>query len=163
LLPKDNAREVTDYKEIEADAKSMLELLDYGIYINGSRRGAVALAHAQVSRTPFNFFVIDKAYRSMFNSRRVIINPKIVEQNDLVPFQEGCLSFDSKPTNTRRFRNLRVQWQYPDGSGVLNHARTDYFSDLAAMVLQHEIDHARGKNIHEEFAEYNRLEEAVNK
>lgn len=155
-LPKTKAAVVENMDQIKDDVEGMVKLLDYGIYVDGKRRGAIALAHGQINAKHFNFFVVDGPYKKMFNGRRVIINPTIIDQSDYVPFEEGCLSFDKPAAQTRRFRNLKVSWQYPDGSGGLHWARTDDFSDLAAMVIQHEIDHANGENVHEKFAEYNR-------
>lgn len=160
LLSKKPAKTVETFNQIENDADGMIVALDKGLNINGvTRRGAVALSHCQVSLTPFNFFVLDKRYKHMFGDRRIIVNPKIVDQSELISFQEGCLSFPDRPdAKTKRFRNIEVEYQYPTSSRELSYPKRFKFTDLAAIILQHEIDHGQGLNIHDKFEDLNKNE-----
>lgn len=157
-LPKSVAKQVEHFDQIKEEAYQMLDLIDHGM----QGRGAIALHHAQVNAAPFNFFVINKGGRGDFKDRRIIINPKITDQKDLVPFEEGCLSYPKSFIKTRRFEHIKVEYNYPKGDGSLGLVQPPdrAFDGFAAFVFQHEFDHGQGKNIHNEFAEYNRPEEA---
>lgn len=156
LLSKKPSKIVENFTEIKADAYEMLDTLDKGIVRNGIRAGAVALSHCQISVQSFKFFVLDRRFKDLFGKRRIIVNAKIVDQKDMVPFREGCLSFPDRPeAQTRRFRHIEVEYQVPDASGELGRPKRYKFSDFPAMILQHEIDHSEGLNIYEKFEQYN--------
>lgn len=156
-LSKKPAKHVENFDQIRVDAYRMLESLDRGIIIGNERVGAIALSHAQVSQEPFNFFVIDSSVKQYFKYR-IIINPKIVHQETIVPFEEGCMSFVNRPHfKTERFRYIDVEWQHASESSQI-HPRTkrERLEDFPAMIFQHEIDHSMGTNIYEKFLEINR-------
>lgn len=157
-LSKKKARPVTSFADIKEDAYAMLDLLDKGIIHKDHRLGAVALSHAQVSKEPFTFFVVDRAYKQFFGGRRIIINAKVTDQKDIVSFEEGCLSFPDRPHwQTKRFRQIDVEWNFPAVNGEI-HWRTnkEHHDGLVAMIYQHELDHAAGETIYSKFLEENR-------
>ena len=39
----------------------------------------------------------------------ILINPKVVDVWDEIPFYEGCLSFPKKGINTKRYKNIVVK------------------------------------------------------
>lgn len=159
-----NTMPVESFDQIKEDVEVMLKMVDAGIIKEGKTVDAWALHHSQISDTPFNFFVINKGLRDAFNGRRVIVNPKITDQQDLVPFEEECVSLHTdKPFRTRRFENIKVEYQYPKGDGTLKFPHKDFLIGFPAFVFQHEFDHGRGRNIRDEFAEYNRPEPAPKK
>lgn len=71
----------------------------------------------------------------------IMFNPIIISKvEEKMNFLEGCLSIKNKKTNTKtRSKTITVKWQ--DKSGSYNEKE---FTDLSAVVLQHEIDHLSG-------------------
>lgn len=65
-----------------------------------------------------------------------LVNPEIIEKNDLVEFDEGCLSFPGKSVKTHRYQEVRVK------SDVEPHEFVA--TGLIAVCIQHEIDHLDG-------------------
>ena len=71
---------------------------------------------------------------------RVFINPEIINHsNNLVPYNEGCLSIPEQYAEVMRPDRVHARWQ--DEKGV---TQEDEISGLLAVCLQHEIDHLNG-------------------
>jgi len=68
-----------------------------------------------------------------------LVNPRIVEQDGSISIDEGCLSFPGIDVSIRR--SDRVKVEYLDEQGV---PRVIEAFDIAAICLQHEIDHLDG-------------------
>ena len=68
----------------------------------------------------------------------VMFNPVIVRQSGAYEAEEGCLSL-SGTRKTRRFQNIKVQWQ---NERFQTRLRT--FTGWTAEIIQHEIDHCEG-------------------
>ena len=68
----------------------------------------------------------------------IMFNPEILSKSDeLQHFLEGCLSAKGKTVDTNsRAKSIEVRWQEKDGSCIEKR-----FSDLTAVVIQHEVDH----------------------
>jgi len=94
----------------------------------------------------------------------ILINPKIVEQWDEVPYYEGCLSFKGKGINTKRYKNIVITTEQEegelyfsgaenpsDGKGSWEKDSSDKHDEelrlLEAICVQHEIDHLNGMTI----------------
>ncbi len=71
-----------------------------------------------------------------------LINPKVVKKEGSQELEEGCLSIPGVCVKVRRARRVKILAQ--DGSGE---PVTIEAEDLLARVLQHEIDHLKGKLI----------------
>jgi peptide deformylase len=69
----------------------------------------------------------------------VYINPVIIERKGTQEGEEGCLSFPGLYQKVRRSKNVKVRAYNLKGEAVDVVA-----SELAARVLQHEIDHLDG-------------------
>lgn len=70
----------------------------------------------------------------------VFINPEIIEASqDNTPYQEGCLSFPNLYIELERSKQVRLKWQDIDGL-----EKTEEFSGLEAVCVQHELDHLNG-------------------
>lgn len=156
------AKPVESFDQIEKDAIEMCAMLDAGIKKGDKYANGAALHHAQVSADPFNFFVIAHEYSHLFGGgqiRRIVINPKITDQKDYVPFEEGCLSFLDRPfIKTRRFNRILLAYQYVNREHELKTPwpKEVAFSGFPAFMIQHEVDHGQGLHIHDgRFAEYN--------
>ena len=90
----------------------------------------------------------------------VLINPKIVEKHDEIPYYEGCLSYPGKGVHTKRYETIEVKTEQVEGSWVFSgcdtgeDARGSWEGDkkkqdremrtLEAVCVQHEIDHLDG-------------------
>lgn len=68
----------------------------------------------------------------------IMFNPIIISKvEEKIDFLEGCLSIKNKRTNTKtRSKTITVGWQ--DKTGTYNERE---FTDLTAVIIQHEIDH----------------------
>lgn len=71
-----------------------------------------------------------------------LVNPKIVKRQGRQSINEGCLSVPGVSVKVKRAKQVWVQAQDEDGRFMEIQAR-----DLFACVLQHEIDHLKGKLI----------------
>ena len=70
----------------------------------------------------------------------VLINPKVLDGQDKVELEEGCLSFPKIYEKVKRWNKVRVE--YVDLKGNLREVEVDGF---LAKAFQHEIDHLNGK------------------
>ena len=94
----------------------------------------------------------------------ILINPKVVDVWDEIPFYEGCLSFPKKGINTKRYKNIVVKTEQEeselyfsgaenpsDGKGSWednsNKKQDEELRLLEAICVQHEIDHLNGMTI----------------
>ena len=93
----------------------------------------------------------------------VLMNPKIVEAYDEIPYYEGCLSYPGKGVHTKRYETIEVKTEQVEGSWVFSgcdtgeDARGSWEGDkkkqdremrtLEAVCVQHEIDHLNGMRI----------------
>ena len=94
----------------------------------------------------------------------ILINPKIVEQWDEVPYYEGCLSFKGKSIRTKRYKNIVIHteqeecdWYFSgaenpsDGKGSWEKQQSaeqdQQIRLLESICVQHEIDHLNGMTI----------------
>jgi len=91
----------------------------------------------------------------------VLINPKIVEKHNEIPFYEGCLSYPGKRVHTKRYRDVVIQtaqsesgWYFSgaespsDGKGSWEKEQGKKqdaeLRTLESVCVQHEIDHLNG-------------------
>ena len=94
----------------------------------------------------------------------ILINPKILEQWDEVPYYEGCLSFKGKGIQTKRYKNIVIKTEQEeselyfsgaenpsDGKGTWERKQSDKQDEelrlLETVCIQHEIDHLNGMTI----------------
>ncbi|MDC7227413.1 MAG: peptide deformylase [Spirochaetales bacterium] len=72
---------------------------------------------------------------------RVFINPEIImTSNDLVPYEEGCLSVPGIYADVMRPEEIQIQAWNEKGKPFTLDA-----TGILARVIQHEYDHLRGK------------------
>ncbi len=69
-----------------------------------------------------------------------ILNPKIINSDGSIFYQEGCLSVPGFYEDIERFENIELEYQ--DRYGKLHVIKAN---DLLSIALQHEIDHLDGK------------------
>lgn len=86
------------------------------------------------------FFVIGMNAFEDGRGDSVFINPEILEfSEELWDYEEGCLSVPGIREMVTRPRTIKVK--YLDDRGV---EHVEVFTDYAARVFQHEIDHLNG-------------------
>ncbi len=96
----------------------------------------IGLAATQVNH-PVRLFVMDLS--SDQNELQVFINPQISGCDGQVESEEGCLSVPEYFESVQRSESIQLDWQ--DQSGGHHQAQ---FEGLAAICIQHEIDHLDG-------------------
>lgn len=69
----------------------------------------------------------------------VMLNPEIVQKENVYEAEEGCLSLLGGPRKCTRYRKIKVRWQTPEFK-----TRTGTFTGFTAQIIQHEIDHCNG-------------------
>ena len=69
----------------------------------------------------------------------VMFNPEIIKKSGPYDTEEGCLSLLGGPRKCKRYQTVKVQWQTADFQ-----IRIKTFSDFAAQIIQHEVDHCNG-------------------
>jgi len=71
---------------------------------------------------------------------RVFVNPELLEGHGETITEEGCLSVVEFTAQVKRARSIRVRYQTTSGE-----TQEEAFEGLAAVCLQHEMDHLEGK------------------
>jgi peptide deformylase len=72
--------------------------------------------------------------------QRVWINPRILEAEGEIVTEEGCLSVGDFRAEVKRAGKIRLAYQTLDGE-----EKEEVLEEIAAVCLQHEIDHLNGK------------------
>ncbi|TYK65299.1 peptide deformylase [Colwellia echini] len=70
----------------------------------------------------------------------VLVNPEIVHGEETAKGQEGCLSVPGYYADVERFTNVTVESLDREGK-----KQTITSDDFLAIVMQHEMDHLKGK------------------
>jgi peptide deformylase len=169
------SKPVAAFKEIKNEAQELVAFIDRGRY-KGFYNKAFAIAHCQVSETPYAFFVVsaDVINEKMFEDR-VIINPEITEAPlykeiksseekaqaklpeglkaakiqipNAIEYQEPCMSFPFRtPKRITRYDVIKVKYQTHGLLGFKTHEAE--LKGIASEIYQHEFDHLQGKNIY---------------
>jgi len=97
----------------------------------------IGLAATQVGRDEA-IVVIDISEKR--NEPLVLINPKVVNGEHKEKGSEGCLSVPGYRAEVERFTKVKVE--AVDRNGEKINVESD---DFLAIVMQHEIDHLKGK------------------
>jgi peptide deformylase len=91
----------------------------------------------------------------------VLINPKIIEKHNEIPFYEGCLSYPGKGVHTKRYRDVIISTEQSESDWYFSGAQAPKDSKgswekeqsknedaqlrtLESVCVQHEIDHLNG-------------------
>jgi peptide deformylase len=70
----------------------------------------------------------------------IVINPQIIHREGSILFCEGCLSVPEYTAEVKRAEKIKIEYQDIDGT-----TKTMALEGLAAIAIQHEIDHLDGK------------------
>ena len=147
---------VINKKLREVSVEEGLEIATELFQILNERKDGIGLAANQVG--------ID-AQVAVVNVREplILINPKIIEKWDEIPYYEGCLSFPKQGIHTKRYKNIIIQteqeesgWYFSgvegseEGKGTWEQDSKKHDQEqrlLEAICVQHEIDHLNGMTI----------------
>lgn len=126
----------------------MLKMVDTNAF-DGKWKEAAALSHAQVSKKPLSFFVLNDKVKRPFQNNRVIINARIAVGNNPIKFKEACMSYpDHNEIKTDRYEQITAVFQVPTWWGGLKTLQLG-LTGIPAYIVQHEVDHALGIGIYD--------------
>ena len=127
-------------KDVEKFDKELHTLLD-DMYETMIAKKGIGLAAIQIA-IPLNVLIINLADEEGNQPKEdliEVINPKIILQEGITTYTEGCLSVPEYYDDVERSKRIKVE--YFDRFG--NKIEKDY-EDLMAIAFQHEMDHLRG-------------------
>ncbi|MCP4484005.1 MAG: peptide deformylase [Flavobacteriaceae bacterium] len=127
---KVKAEKVVNVKEVQTLIDDMLDTM----YATDD---GIGLAATQVGRSEAIIMIDISEER---NSPLILINPKIASGSKKEMGQEGCLSVPGYYADVERFTEVKVEGLDRNGKEVIVES-----DDFLAIVLQHEIDHLKGK------------------
>src|SRR5271167_75608 len=129
---KDPAKPVSN---IDGGLASFIESMVQTMYA----APGVGLAAPQVGDSR-RVVVLDTDHQNLGKKLLRLINPKIVEAEGSVIWEEGCLSVFDYTADVKRSARVLVRAWTPEEKEIEIEA-----DDLLAVALQHEIDHLDGK------------------
>ncbi len=127
---KVKAESVTNIEQVQGLIDDMLDTLY-------STDDGIGLAATQVGSSEAIIIVDISETR---DSPLILINPEVIGGQNIEKGQEGCLSVPGYYADVERFTSVKVKGL--DRSGKEVNIESD---DFLAIVLQHEIDHLKGK------------------
>lgn len=74
------------------------------------------------------------------NQPLALINPEIIAKQDLLEWDEGCLSFPGVYAKVKRYKEIEIK--YRDHHGKVQNLKAN--GGLLSACIQHEIDHLDG-------------------
>jgi len=125
-----------DLDRIDGDVQKMINQMAVTMY----DAPGIGLAAIQVGWNK-SLLIYDIAAPEEGRSLNVLINPRIVQQEgEILSENEGCLSVPEFRADVKRFASILVEGVDREGRPL----RLEAHGTLA-IVLQHEIDHLKGK------------------
>lgn len=136
IAPDPMLREVsTPVASVDADIRALMDDMLETMY----QAKGIGLAAIQVG-VPKRIVVMDLAPEGEPPAPRYFVNPEIIDPaDDVVPYQEGCLSVPDFYEDVDRPERCRVRYLDYDGQ-----PREDDAEGLFAVCIQHEMDHLDG-------------------
>lgn len=102
------------------------------------REKGIGLAANQIGSN-YAIFVLN-----VDGNQEEFINPEVVSVENLVDFDEACLSIPGTSAKTKRYNTLTLR--YSRTMDLLHNVRhEETFHGLKAIAIQHEMDHLNGK------------------
>ena len=127
---KVKAEKVVNVEEVQTLIDDMLDTMY-------ATEDGIGLAATQVGRNEAIIMIDISEER---NSPLILINPEVVSGSNKEMGQEGCLSVPGYYADVERFTEVKVEGLDRNGKEVVVES-----DDFLAIVLQHEIDHLKGK------------------
>ena len=159
--PHTPAQRVKNWREIKEDALELREFIKQEF--KGHYNSAFAISHAQVSEDPKSFFVVNEdvstevaKVKNQGNLTKTfgswcIVNAEILLTKKPVPievpFKDACMGFPfRKPKEVQRIYRIKVKYYIPF-FGFLR-KKVEVLEGVPSFIVQHELEHAEGKNIY---------------
>ena len=135
--PDQKLRQPTSALEnIDGDVQQMIDQMSSTMYA----APGVGLAAIQVGWDK-SVLIYDIAASDQDRSLQVLINPRVVDQEgEILSENEGCLSVPEFRADVKRYASILVEGVDREGRPFKLEAE-----GMLAIVLQHEIDHLKGK------------------
>ena len=135
--PDQTLRQPTDELDnIDGDVQQMIDQMSSTMYA----APGVGLAAIQVGWDK-SVLIYDISASDQNPSLQVLINPRIVDQEgEILSENEGCLSVPEFRADVKRYASILVEGIDREGRPLELEAE-----GMLAIVLQHEIDHLKGK------------------
>ena len=128
-------------KEIEVFDEELHTLLD-DMYETMIAKNGIGLAAIQIG-VPLQVLLINLVREEDEKQHKEdlieVINPKILEADGEIVYQEGCLSVPGYYEDVKRAEHIKVSYYDRYGNEIV----TEY-KDLMAIAFQHEMDHLKG-------------------
>ncbi|MGH8012700.1 MAG: peptide deformylase [Candidatus Binataceae bacterium] len=122
-------------ENIDAEVDGLIESMVQTMYA----APGVGLAAPQVGE-PHRIVVLDTDHENPGKKLLKLINPRIVESDGSIVWEEGCLSVVDFTADVKRAAKVLVRAWTPEQKEIEIEAE-----DLLAVALQHELDHLDGK------------------
>lgn len=139
VYPDKRLREVS--KEVKTFDASLHTLLQ-DMYETMTFKEGIGLAAIQIG-VPLNVLIVnlvDEEGMQKPENLMEIINPVIVQKDGTTVYQEGCLSVPGYYDEVERAEHIVLLYQ--DRYGVSHQCE---YKELAAIAIQHEMDHLKGR------------------
>lgn len=142
---KITSQKVKNLQEIVGDMNEMMKMVKdlatpYGV-----------LHHSQISKKPYDFFVITPVLRPIFKHNWIMCNTKILSFTNRKEVLEHCSSYpDRKPKKIVRYTKIKVSClvENPGLLGELSEEEME-LQGMAALLVQHQLDHAQGRRLYD--------------
>lgn len=126
-------------KDVELNDPTLPELISNMYETMRETNLGIALAAIQVG-VPKRIFIVENDNDEEQTFRGAFINPKITYTGEhFHEMGEPCLSFPGAILNVKRLIIIRIEW-YDENKRF----HDEYFHDIEARVIQHEMDHLNG-------------------
>lgn len=119
---------------VTADLKKLaLDMCETMTYAKG-----IGLSAPQVNHK-IKLIVFDTTFAEDEGKIGIMFNPEILHGEGLVNSVEGCLSLPGRQVCVRRYKKIKVKYLTTDSKSNIVE-----LEGLAAIVVQHEVDHLDG-------------------
>ena len=131
-------------KEVKDFGKKFQDFTEKLIYTMYNSPGGVGIAAPQVDN-PIQTIIVDTSHykhkkNKLSHGLMVLSNPKIIDKEGEIIIREGCMSVPDYTGNVKRYNWIKVEAL--DRHGNIITFDTEGFE---AVVIQHEMDHLKGK------------------
>jgi len=121
-------------ENIDGNIQNLIDTMSQLMY----QSSGIGLAANQVGIEK-RVIIFDINYKEKGKDLTVLINPKIIFEENKIEFEEGCLSVPDFQGKINRKKYIQVQGLDRNGKPINIEAE-----DLTAICIQHEIDHLNG-------------------
>ncbi len=140
--PDERLKKVSE--EVKDFGKEFQKFTDNLIYTMYNSPGGVGIAAPQVNKHIQTIIIDASEYKHKKNKLNhglmVLSNPKIIDKEGEIIIREGCMSVPDYTGNVKRYNWIKVEAL--DRNGNIITFDTEGFE---AVVIQHELDHLKGK------------------